>query len=297
MTSEQITSERHTAIDVMLDNISERAVGFFKLPASLTEFVLFGLKEVRACIFAGTFFAILLLSKFVAVPGVPRYDLIFILTITLQILLLVLKIETIDEALTLVAFHIIGLILELFKTSGAIGSWSYPEFGYLKIGTVPLYSGFMYAAVASYLCQAWRIFKIELYRYPSYWLSVPLAVLIYANFFQHHFTGFDARWLLILAVLVVFRRGVVKFTVWRGRARQMPLALAFFLIGFFIWVAENIATLLGAWAYPEQRNVWQIVSFGKISSWFLLVIISFVIVADLKYVRGKRRDVVIRTAA
>lgn len=277
-----------------IDRISERAVGFFKLPASLTEFVLFGLKELRACIFAGTFFAILLLSKLVAVPGVPRYDLIFILAITLQILLLVLKIETVDEALTLVAFHAIGLILELFKTSQTIGSWSYPEFGYLKIGTVPLYSGFMYAAVASYMCQAWRIFKIELYRYPSYLLSVPLAVAIYLNFFQHHFTRIDLRWWLIAAVLLVFRRGIVKFTVWRGRARQMPLVLAFFLIGFFIWIAENMATFLGAWAYPEQRDVWRLVSYGKISSWFLLVIISFVIVADLKYVRGKRRDVVVR---
>ncbi|MBA2341163.1 MAG: DUF817 domain-containing protein [Pyrinomonadaceae bacterium] len=261
---------------------------------SLTEFVVFGLKEMRACIFPGAFFAILLISKLVHVPGIPRYDLIFLLTITLQVLLLLFKIETLDEAMTLVAFHVIGLVLELFKTHPAIGSWSYPESGFLKIGGVPLYSGFKYAAVGSYLCQAWRIFKLELYNYPSYWLSVPLAIAIYANFFAHHFTGYDLRWWLMLTVLIVFRRAVVRFTVWRGRNREMPLAVAFFLIGFFIWVAKNIATYLGAWAYPEQQRSWQLVSLGKISSWFLLVIISFVIVADLKYVRGKRRDVVVR---
>ena len=30
------------------------------------------------------------------------------------------------------------------------------------IGTVPLFSGFMYAAVGSYIAQAWRILKLEL---------------------------------------------------------------------------------------------------------------------------------------
>lgn len=258
------------------------------------ELVVFGLKETRACLFPGIFFAILLLSKFVTIPGVPRYDFIFLLTITAQILLLVFRIETLDEAMTLAAFHVIGLALELFKTHPAIGSWSYPEFGYLKIGTVPIYSGFMYAAVASYLCQAWRIFRLELYRYPSYRLSIPLAAAIYLNFFTHHFIGYDFRWWLILAVALVFRRTIVRFTVWRDRKRAMPLILSFLLIGFFIWVAENIATYLGAWAYPDQTQSWRIVSMGKISSWFLLVIISFVIVADLKYVRGKKRDVVVR---
>ena len=62
----------------------------------------------------------------------------------------------------------------------------------------------------------------------------------------------------------------------------------FFLVGFFIWVAENISTYFGAWVYPEQRAGWQIVSFGKISSWTLLVIISGMIVADLKQFREKK---------
>jgi uncharacterized membrane protein YoaT (DUF817 family) len=57
------------------------------------------------------------------------------------------------------------------------------------------------------------------------------------------------------------------------------------LIGFFVWVAENLATLFGAWVYPNQQKAWALVSTSKISSWALLVIVTFIIVADLKHVR------------
>lgn len=277
-----------------IPNVAAPAFASGSLSAFVYEFIVFGLKEARACVFAGTFFLILLFSTFITLPGVARYDLIFVLTLATQFALLLFRLETKDEALTLCLFHVIGLALELFKTHPSIGSWSYPEPGVLKIGGVPLYSGFMYAAVASYLCQAWRILRVELYDYPSYWLSVPLSIAIYLNFFTHHLPHVpDLRWVLMLAVLVVFRRTIVRFTV-LTEPRRMPLALSFLLIGFFIWVAENIATYFGAWAYPDQQAGWAIVSASKISSWFLLVIISFVIVADLKYVRGLRRDVVVR---
>ena len=187
-------------------------------------------------------------------------------------------------------FHAIGLILELYKTHPSVGSWSYPEPGFLKIGTVPLYSGFMYAAVASYMCQAWRIFALDLERYPSYWLNVPLCAAIYINFFTNRYYQ-DLRFVLIPAVFVIFLRTRVNFTVWRGRQRHMPLVISFALIGFFIWVAENIATFFGAWVYPEQTGRWTAVSFQKFSSWFLLVIISFLIVADLKHVRERRNRI------
>lgn len=59
--------------------------------------------------------------------------------------------------------------------------------------------------------------------------------------------------------------------------------LAFLLIAFFIWIAENISTYLGAWQYPDQVHVWKVVSTQKITSWFLMVIISFILVAYLKH--------------
>src|SRR5262249_38090260 len=151
----------------------------------------------------------------------------------------------------------------------------------------PLYSGFMYAAVASYMCQAWRLLRLELEHYPPYVLSVPLSAAVYLNFFGNHFIT-DLRWLLAVAVVWVFWRTRVHFQV-TGRPRRVPLLLSFALIGLAVWVAENISTYFGAWVYPEQRQGWQVVSAHKISSWVLLVIVSFLIVADLKYVREKRR--------
>lgn len=70
---------------------------------------------------------------------------------------------------------------------------------------------------------------------------------------------------------------------------SMPVVLSFFLIGFFIWIAENILTFLGAWKYPNQYEIWRMVHIGKISSWFLLVIISIVIVVNLKHIKYKHR--------
>ncbi len=189
--------------------------------------------------------------------------------------------ETKDEVKVIFLFHIIGLVLELYKTNPAIGSWSYPEAGFLKITTVPLYSGFMYAAIGSYLSQAWKIFKLELINYTQYIWSVLLCLLIYVNFFTNHYI-YDFRKFLILAVFIFFWKTKVYFTVTNIK-RWMPLNLGFLLIAFFIWVAENISTYLGAWQYPDQVHVWKVVSTQKITSWFLMVIISFILVAYLKH--------------
>ena len=69
----------------------------------------------------------------------------------------------------------------------------------------------------------------------------------------------------------------------------MPLAISFLLIGFFVWLAENIATFLHGWQYPDQARAWSIVHSSKITSWFLLVIISFICVAQLKHVKARLR--------
>ena len=65
--------------------------------------------------------------------------------------------------------------------------------------------------------------------------------------------------------------------------------LAFVLVGFFIWIAENIATFLGAWQYPHQAAAWAPVHLQKVGSWSLLVILSFIIVAQLKHVKARLR--------
>ena len=59
----------------------------------------------------------------------------------------------------------------------------------------------------------------------------------------------------------------------------MPLVLGFGLVALFIWSGENIGTFTSAWVYPNQRNGWQMVQFGKFGSWLLLMIISFILVS------------------
>jgi len=201
--------------------------------------------------------------------------------VAIQAILYFTKLETKDEVKVIFLFHIIGLVLELYKTSPEVGSWSYPEDGIFKISTVPLYSGFMYAAVGGYISQAWKIFKLELINYKHYIISVLLCLLIYINFFTNHYI-YDFRLFLIVAVFIFFWKTKVYFTVITKKL-EMPMNLAFLLIAFFIWVAENISTYLGAWKYPNQIHEWTVVSTNKITSWFLMVIISFILVAYLKH--------------
>lgn len=254
----------------------------------LLEFWSFGIKQARACIFAGSFFVILFASKHIPLGPLPRYDFIFLAAIALQVALVASKIESLDELKVICVFHFIGVALELFKTDPRIGEWSYPEASFFRIRTVPLYSGFMYASVASYMCQAWRLMDLELTHYPPYAVSVPLSAAIYVNFFTRHFIP-DVRWVLGALVVVVFWRTSVWFTPLEKR-RRMPLALSFLLIGLFVWLAENITTWLGAYVYPNQQGGWQHVGYRRISSWFLLVIISFMIVADLKLLKERLKS-------
>lgn len=251
---------------------------------SLTQLVRFGWEQALSCLFPVVIFASLALTQFIPLPFLSRYDWLLIICLLMQVLMLRSGLETRDELKVITVFHIIGLVLELFKVH--MGSWSYPEEGYSKIFGVPLYSGFMYASVASYLCQAWRRLKVDLVKWPSYLAVVPLAAAIYLNFFTHHF-WFDIRWVLSGLVLIVFWRAWVTYEV-GGIRYKMPLALSFVLIGFFIWIAENIATFFGAWEYPNQTEAWSLVHLGKVSSWLLLVIVSFLIVATLK--RFKERN-------
>ena len=253
------------------------------------EFLVFGVKQAAACVFAGSFLFLLAISGHVSIPGLARYDFLFLSAIAIQLVLIAVRLENWREVAVLSLFHLIGMGLELFKTSPAVRSWSYPEPAFFHLKTVPLYSGFMYASVASYIMQAWRLMQVRLTAFPSFPLAVGLSAAIYANFFTNHYIV-DLRWPRAAAVLVLFRRTQVHFTV-TSAARRMPLALSFLLIGFFIWVAENIATYFGAWVYPHQKQQWAIVGPTKISSWMLLVIISFIIVAALKELFPKKQEV------
>jgi uncharacterized membrane protein YoaT (DUF817 family) len=267
-----------------VENIATRIFGS-KLGEGIYEFLVFGLKQAASCVFAGSFLFLLAISSHIYIPGLARYDFLFLSAIAIQIVLVAVRLENWREVAVLSLFHLIGMGLELFKTSHTIRSWSYPEHAFFHLRTVPLYSGFMYASVASYIMQSWRLMKVRLTAFPPFPIAVGLCAAIYANFFTNHYMV-DLRWPLAACVLFLFRRTQVHFTVTRAE-RRMPLALSFLLIAFFIWIAENIATYFGAWQYPNQKRQWAIVGPTKISSWMLLVIISFIIVAALKEIFPK----------
>jgi uncharacterized membrane protein YoaT (DUF817 family) len=252
---------------------------------SIKQLFRFGLEQALSCIFPVVIFASLAITQMFPLPFLQRYDWLLIIFLLMQWWMVRSGLETKDELKVITLFHVIGLALEIFKVH--MGSWSYPEEGYFKVFGVPLYSGFMYASVASYLCQAWRRLKVELVNWPPFIVVVPLASAIYLNFFIHHF-WIDIRWWLAGFVIIVFWKSSVTYEINRIRYK-MPLSLAFILIGFFIWIAENIVTFFGAWQYPNQRDGWSLVHLGKVSSWVLLVIVSFLIVATLKQVKERRQ--------
>ena len=249
------------------------------------EFLAFGLKEARACLFAGLFFLAVFTVPRAGVLGIPRYDLLLLIALAIQAWMVWAKIETWDELKAISLFHILGFALEVFKTSSAIQSWSYPDFAYTKIFGVPLFSGFMYAAVGSYVIQAWRILDLRVRNHPPHWMAWAIAIAIYANFFTHHFIP-DLRWYLAACALGLYARSIIIFRP-LDRDRWMPLLLGFVLTGFFIWLAENISTFYGIWRYPDQLGAWTNVHVSKWSSWSLLVVMTFTIVANLKHVKEK----------
>lgn len=247
-----------------------------RLNAFAYEFLLFGLKQAWACLFGGTMVFLLIASHYVWPhdAALSRYDFLVLAAVALQVLLLATKLERWDEALVILIFHVVGTVMEIFKT--AHGSWIYPEASFLRIGGVPLFSGFMYAAIGSYIARAWRLFDIKFERYPPLWGPWLLAVLSYVNFFSHHYI-IDLRWGLFVFSVVLFARGQFQFTP-DLKPRRMPMLLGFFLVALFIWFAENVGTFTATWVYPNQADHWRMVSPAKLGSWYLLMMLSFVLV-------------------
>ncbi|PLR27695.1 DUF817 domain-containing protein [Caulobacter zeae] len=241
------------------------------------EFLLFGLKQAWACLFGGLML-VLLVGTYLFWPhdaALARYDFLVIASVAIQAMLILLKLERWDEAAVILIFHLVGTAMEIFKT--AHGSWIYPEASVLRIGDVPLFTGFMYACVGSYIARIWRLFDITFIRYPPFWSAHVLAVLIYLNFFTHHYVT-DMRLGLFALSALLFGRTWFVFTPDRVQ-RRMPMLLGLMLVALFIWLAENLGTAAGAWIYPSQREGWHMVPIEKLGAWYLLMTISFVLVS------------------
>jgi uncharacterized membrane protein YoaT (DUF817 family) len=247
-----------------------------RLPPPVAEFVLFGLKQAWSCLFGGIMLGLILVTKLVWDPAWPvhRYDALFAAALLVQAGMLALRMEEPDEAKVILIYHAVGTVMEIFKTH--MGSWAYPEPALIRIAGVPLFTGFMYACVGSYMARAIRIFDMRFTAYPPFWATALLAGAIYLNFFTHHFTV-DLRLALFAWTAVLFWRVRIYFTVDRAQ-RWMPLLVAAFLTSVFLWIAENVGTWTGTWVYPKQAAGWQPVSLQKMGAWYLLLVISFVLV-------------------
>jgi len=244
--------------------------------ALLIEAVVFVLKQAWACIFGAALLAVIVAARlwYPDDAAFARNDALTVAAVLIQVLMVLTRLETGRELWVIVLFHLTGTVMELFKTD--VGSWMYEAEGVLRVGAVPLFSGFMYAAVGSYLVRVHRLFDLGFDRWPRRWVTAVVAGLIYANFFTHHWI-WDLRWILLAGVLMLWARTIMHARIWR-RTLRLPVLAAFAGVALFIYLAENIATWAGAWAYPDQVGGWQPVSLTKLVSWFLLMIISVVLV-------------------
>jgi uncharacterized membrane protein YoaT (DUF817 family) len=135
----------------------------------------------------------------------------------------------------------------------------------------------MYACVGSYVARAIRLLQIRFDHHPPLWAALALAVAAYVNFFTHHY-GPDIRWALFTVSVLLFARTTLWFRPGE-RWLRMPMLLGFVLTALFIWLAENIGTFAAVWVYPAQRDGWSPVGFAKFGSWYLLLLLSYALVA------------------
>jgi len=245
--------------------------------AWIYEFLRFGAKQAWACLFGGIAVTLMIATWrfYPATAPLARYDFLFLCMIAIQAVLLIARMEMPDEAKVILIYHLVGTMMEIFKT--AVGSWIYPEPNFFRIGGVPLFSGFMYSCIGSYLCRAWRLFDFRFSHHPRRRNLILLSAAAYGNFFADHY-GVDLRLLLFAASAWMFKRTKIYFKVWRDD-RAMPLLPGLVLVSLFIWFSENIGTYTRTWLYPSQSHGWSMVSPAKLGSWFLLLIISYTLVS------------------
>ena len=253
--------------------------GLDRLPESVAEFVLFGLKMAWSCLFGACMLALMIATHLwwpqitILEAPVHRYDFLFVMALVIQGVMLWTRLETFREMQVILLYHVTGTVMEIFKTH--VGSWIYPEAAWFHIAGVPLFTGFMYGSVGSFIARAIRVFDMRFSHYPRPWVTWGLAIAIYVNFFSHHYI-WDLRNVIFIACWATYFRCFVFFRIDK-RTSSMPFILAGTLTSFFLWLAENIGTFTHTWSYPGKG--WHLVSIQKMGAWGLLLVISFVTVS------------------
>lgn len=241
---------------------------------------------------ASALFGVLLLLAFVLtyqiswpVAGIYRYDILLGYALIIQIFLVYFKLETPREVWVIAIFHIMAMVMELFLTHPKIGSWHYPEQAIFRIENVPIFSGFMYSAVGSFMARGLRLFNVSFAHFPNLiWVGL-LAFFSYANFFTKFFAP-DIRNILFITSIILFWQTKISIQihnkdnidVGNNKEYQLPFLPVLLFLAFLIWLAENIATFTNIWRYPSQESFWHIIGWGKLGSWYLLLTLSLYLV-------------------
>ena len=249
----------------------------------------FGTKAASAALFG----LLLLIAFAVTAPmgsqeyyGFFRYDYLFFYALSIQVCLIYLKLESWAEAKVIALFHIMAMGMEIFLTHPAIASWQYPQPAVFKLLTVPLVAGFMYSAVGSFFARSLRLYKVSFENLPRFSNMLCLAVLSYLNFMTKFFIP-DYRLVLFAWSIIIFWKTKLYFQLSDSRFK-VPMLPILLLLAFLIWIAENISTFYKIWLYPSQVDAWHMVGWGKLGSWYLLLLLSLVLVLKILGKRDKK---------
>ena len=151
--------------------------------------------------------------------------------------------------------------------------------------TVPLFAGFMYSAVGSFFARSLNLYQVSFTKFPSFCNMLALSIWAYINFMSKFFIN-DFRYMLFLWSIVIFWDTKIHFQLQQHKIK-LPMLPILILLAFIIWVAENISTFYKIWLYPSQQDGWHMVGWGKLGSWYLLLLLSLVLVLKIL---GKREN-------
>lgn len=253
-----------------------------RLAPHRAEAVLFVARHLWAGAFGGVLIVAIAGSRLWWPEGaaLTRYDGLLLIALATQGLFLALRLETLAELRVIAAFAALGLGMELFKV--ASGSWAYPEPGWLAPGGVPLFVGFMYAAVGLCILRMIRLFDMDFAPFPPPGRNLALAAAIYLNFFTMHALP-DLRLGLIALTVWAYGRTRIGFTA-LGARRHMPMLASLVCSALGVWLVENLGTLTGTWLYAGQAPG-QPVSLATLGSWYLFLVVALALALAL----GPRR--------
>ena len=230
-----------------------------RAPHVLYEFIRFGVKQGWACLFGGADAGAARSARTCSIRAAPRSRATTSCSwppSPSRSAMLAFKLETWEEAKVILIFHVVGTIMEIFKTVGRL----------LDLSRAELPPHRRRAAVLRLHVRRDRLLHRPLLaavRFPLH--ASPAAVGAGAarrsastSTSSRTTTSSTCARAAVRAAALLFGRCWVYFKVWRVH-RRMPLLLGFVLVALFIWFAENIGTFTQAWIYPHQRRAGRLV--------------------------------------